>query len=187
MGVPPDPRFAPVANAAAAGDRVAWEELVRRFDPVLRGVVRRFRLRAHDVDDVVQTTWLLAFCHLDSLDDPAAIGRWMIVVARREALRTLQRGVHEVTTDEPVPPLVSDSSTPETVALERERATAVTTAVRRLSGRQRDVLDAMLRRPDRSYQDLSAELGMPIGSIGPTRDRALERLRRDAALIDVMP
>ena len=186
MGTVSDPPFAPVANAAAAGDRVAWDEIVRRFDPMLRGVVRRFRLQASDIDDVVQTTWLLAFCHLENLDDPAAIGRWMIVVARREALRTLQRGVHEVMTDEPVPPIVNDASTPETVALERERATAVTTAVRRLSGRQRDVLDAMLRRPDRSYNDLSVELGIPIGSIGPTRDRALVRLRQDTALIDVM-
>jgi RNA polymerase sigma factor (sigma-70 family) len=185
MAVASDLSLAPVARAAAAGDHLAWEHLVRRFEPVLRGVVRRFRLNAADVDDVVQNTWLLAYAHLANLDDPAAIGRWMVVVARREALRTLQRGVHEVTTEDPLPPAVADPSTPETIALRHERLTALVAAVGRLSGRQRDLMDALLRDADRSYQELSLDLEMPIGSIGPTRDRALERLRDDAALVDV--
>jgi RNA polymerase sigma factor (sigma-70 family) len=165
---------------------MAWHQLVQRFDPVLRGVVRRFRLCDADVDDVVQTTWLLAYTHLGSLDDPAAIGRWMVVVARREAMRTMQRVVHEVLTDEPVPADTADASTAEAVVLGCERRRAMSAAVSRLPGRQRDVMDAMLHAPDRSYRELSAELHMPIGSIGPTRDRALVRLRQDASLVAVL-
>src|SRR3954447_289262 len=92
---------APVTNTAAAGDEGAWRDLVRRFDPMLRGIVRGYRLDAADAEDVVQTTWIRAYRNLDRLHEPAAIGGWLAITARREALRTFQRAVREFPTADP--------------------------------------------------------------------------------------
>jgi RNA polymerase sigma factor (sigma-70 family) len=187
----PAPRPAPpptatavaaITRGAAAGDERAWRELVSRFDPMLRGIVRSYRLDAADVEDVVQTTWIRAFRSLDRLNEPAAIGGWLAITARRESLRTLQRGVREFPAEEPMHAEETDGETPETAALDRERRTAVRAAVRRLPGRQRQLLATMLHRPCASYDEISDALDMPVGSIGPTRERALGRLRTDGAL-----
>lgn len=174
--------LAPVVRSAAAGDEDAWRDLFARFDPLLRAVARGFRLRPIDVDDVVQSTWSRAFHHLGRLHEPEAIGGWLVVTARRESLRLLQRAVSEILTDEPPEPEHGDDRHPETAALEAERGDALRAAIRRLPVHQRRLLDALLATPWSSYDDLSAALGMPVGSIGPTRNRSLDRLRRDRTL-----
>jgi len=171
-----------LARDAAAGNEHAWAELVRRLDGVLRGVARRYRLASADVDDVVQTTWLRAVDHVGRLHDPGAIAGWLVVTTRREAMRTLQRGVREVLTDDVSAIDDPDPSGPDAHAIERERRAALHTAVDRLGGRQRVLLTSMLSTPAPTYEQLSARLEMPVGSIGPTRDRALARLRDDPEL-----
>ena len=172
-----------LARAAAAGHEPAWNELVRRLDSVLRGVARRYRLASADVDDVVQTTWLRAIDHVGRLQDPGAIAGWLVVTTRREAMRTLQRGVREVLTDDTTGIDDPDPASPDVHAIERERRAALHGAVERLSGRQRVLLASMLDSPAPTYEQLSARLDMPVGSIGPTRDRALSRLRGDPELV----
>lgn len=177
---------ADLAQGAAAGDERAWRSLVARFDPMLRGIVRGYRLDPADVDDVVQTTWIRAFRNVHRLNEPAAIGGWLAITARREALRSLQRGVREVPVEEPRWPDETDGGTPETILLERERQAALRSAVDRLPERQQLLLATMLNRPCASYDEISTALDMPVGSIGPTRERALGRLRGDRALTDVV-
>jgi RNA polymerase sigma factor (sigma-70 family) len=167
---------------AAAGDDRAWRDLVLRMDGVLRGVARGYRLAPCDVDDVVQTTWLRAFAHVGRMNEPGAIAAWLIVTTRREAMRTLQRGVREVLTDDDTVTDDADPVTPEALAIERERRTALRGAVRRLPVHQRRLLSSMLASPSPSYQHISSRLDIPIGSIGPTRERALGRLRDDFEL-----
>jgi RNA polymerase sigma factor (sigma-70 family) len=174
--------LAPLTRDAAAGCEDAWRDLVARFDPMLRGIVRGYRLDAADVEDVVQTTWIRAHRNLDRLNDPGAVGAWLAITARREALRTLQRGVRELPSAEPQPLEEPGGEAPEDIASRKERRTALRAAVRRLPGRQRELLSEMLRRPCSSYEEIALSLGMPVGSIGPTRERALSRLRDDAAL-----
>jgi RNA polymerase sigma factor (sigma-70 family) len=171
-----------LAREAAAGDARAWTDLVHRFDGVLHTVARRYRLPAADVDDVVQTTWLRALAHVDRLNDPGAIAAWLIVTARREAMRTLQRATREVLIDDPRAIEEPDDACPETAAIERERRVAVRGAVDRLPRRQRTLLRSMLTSPCTTYAQISLRLDMPVGSIGPTRDRALARLREDREL-----
>jgi RNA polymerase sigma factor (sigma-70 family) len=171
-----------LARGAAAGDESAWNELVRRLDGVLRGVARRYRLASADVDDVVQTTWLRAVDHVGRLHDPGAIAGWLVVTTRREAMRTLQRGVREVLTDDTTTIDDPDPASPEVLAIARERRAALHGAVDRLSGRQRVLLSSMLATPAPSYEQIAERLAMPVGSIGPTRDRALARLRDDPDL-----
>ena len=97
-------------------------------------------------------------------------------------MRTLQRGVREVLTDDTSAIDDPDPSGPDELAIARERRAAVHGAVERLSGRQRVLLTSMLSSPAPTYEQLSTRLAMPVGSIGPTRDRALARLRSDADL-----
>ena len=174
--------LAPLTLEAAAGCEDAWRDLIGRFDPMLRGIVRGYRLDDADVEDVVQTTWIRAYRNLDRLNEPGAVGAWLAITARREALRTLQRGVRELPSAEPQPADEAGGETPHEIAAERERRIAVRAAVRRLPNRQRSLLSEMLDRPCSSYEEIADALEMPVGSIGPTRDRALTRLRTDAAL-----
>lgn len=171
-----------LAYAVVQGDERAWQNLVGQLDRVLRGVVRRYRLSPADVDDVVQTTWLRALDHLDRIHDHGAIAGWLVVTARREAMRTLQRGVREVLVDDAGALDQAEATGPDAVAIQRERDLAVQRAVERLAGRQRALLASMLASPAPSYEQLSVQLDMPVGSIGPTRDRALARLRADREL-----
>ena len=175
--------LAPVVTAARSGDEKAWESLVRHFTPVLQGVVRGYRLSTPDVEDVVQSAWMSAFSHIGSLREPDAIGGWLCVIARREAVRTLERRRHEVLVEESGFADQHDGTTPESAVLEAEGRHAVGAAIERLSDRQRAVLSALLSESAGGYAEVAHRLGMPIGAIGPTRDRALARLRRDRVLV----
>ena len=173
--------LAHLTREAAAGGEDAWRALVALLDPMLHSIARGYRLCDADADDVVQITWGRALLHLDRLDDPGAVAGWLAVTARREAMRTLQRGVRELPAAEPPEPRAS-APAPEALAFERERGSELHAAIARLSGRQRELMDLLVHRPELSYEEVSRELGMPVGSIGPTRERAFERLRADPGL-----
>jgi RNA polymerase sigma factor (sigma-70 family) len=182
------PHGAPGAlvRRAARGDEDAWRALVKRFTPMLRGVARGFRLSPADVDDLVQITWARAFHHIGRLQQPDAIAGWLAATARRECLRMLQRQTVEALTDHAALPERVEDRHPEAVVLEGERVRALRSAVRRLPRRQQRLLAAVLTMPDASYERLSKTLGMPIGSIGPTRLRSLHRLRSDRRLAEAV-
>ena len=173
---------ATLVRAAAAGDETAWSTLVRRLTPSLRAAARGFRLDHADVDDVVQNTWLAAVEHIAEVRRPEALPAWLLVTARREALRKHQQFVREVVTDDPPPEVAPHREAPHHALVDRERRELVAAAVGRLPSRQRVLLDTMLTEPDASYDAIAANLAMPVGSIGPTRRRALERLQRDRGL-----
>jgi RNA polymerase sigma factor (sigma-70 family) len=177
-----DPALANLVRAAVAGESGAWESLVNRFTPALRATARGFKLSSADVDDVVQETWLAAVRYLGRLENPAAIGAWLLVIARREALRLLQRHTQEDLTDEPPEPPQPSAESPESLAVEADERERVRAAVWRLPDRQRKLLKTLIGDPTVSYLEISRRLEMPIGSIGPTRDRAIDRLRRDREL-----
>jgi RNA polymerase sigma factor (sigma-70 family) len=175
--------IARLVRRAASGDGRAWDELVARFTPRMRAAARGFRLNGPDVEDVVQAAWLAAFTHIRRIEKPEAIAGWLLVTTRRAALRSLQRSSRELLIDEPPTPSEPDSAGPASVVIEAERRTAVLAAVRRLPSRHRPLVDPALTDAGTSYADLSVQLGMAIGSIGPTRGRILERLSRDPQLV----
>ena len=181
-----DAALVALVYAARRGDNAAWGRLIDRFDPMLRGVARSYRLDPADVDDVVQGTWVLLYSHISELREPAALPGWVATTVRRQALRLLQSQTREQLTDDPDLG-AADDQTPEAVVLEAERREALMRAVQALPDRQRRLVTMLVDQPSLDYQQLGELLHMPIGSIGPTRARGLARLEHDVELRRLQP
>lgn len=176
-----DDEIVELVDGAMKGDQAAWNELVRRFMPVVTAVARRHRLSQADTADVNQTVWLRVVEHLAELREARALPKWIAVVTRNECLRVLTAGNRVSPLDledgtEPLP-RIPDPDVDEPV-LRAERVHVLRTAFATLSARCRDLLSLLMTDPPVSYTDISTRLGMPIGSIGPTRIRCLGNLRR---------
>ena len=169
---------AELVHAAAAGSEQAWARLVDGFLPLLWSTVRRFRLGESDAADVVQTTWLRLVQHLDRLYDATHVAAWIVTTASREAVRVSLHAQRTVVTEDLVlldRPDV-DEPTPDRVVTDAARDDVVREIFRQLPDRDQEFLGLLLSHPPLSYAEISSRLGMPVGSIGPTRARALNRL-----------
>jgi RNA polymerase sigma factor (sigma-70 family) len=161
-----------------AGDPAALDRLVRLLTPVLWHLARAHGLERQAAEDVVQSTWIAMFRHADSLRDPQAVLRWTTITTRREAWRVAAAARRE----DSVEPAVLDrpgpmSASPEAVVLASHQMHSLWRHVQALSARCQRLLRviAFEDRPD--YASLSVQLGMPLGGIGPTRRRCLDKLR----------
>jgi len=180
---------AELVRAAGTGDQRSWDALVERFSGLLWAVARAHRLREADAADVVQTTWLNLVQHLGSIREPQHVGAWLATTARRECLRTLNRDQRQVLTDDEAGLQVREPppATPEEDVLAAERLALLRAALEELPPRCQQLLRVLTADPPPSYEQVSAALGMPVGSIGPTRARCLERLRHAARLAGIVP
>lgn len=168
-----------LVRAAAGGDESAWTALVGRFSRRLRSLARSYRLRGDDVEDVVQTTFMRLYLKIDTLREPSALPGWLDTTLRRESLRRIGEGAREALVDDgAVFDVVEEADEP----LPAELGSSLRAAVRRLPDRQRELMVLMSVDPQPSYEQIARTLGIPIGSIGPTRARALARLRAEGAL-----
>jgi RNA polymerase sigma factor (sigma-70 family) len=172
--------------AAARGEQRAWALLVRRFSAAIRAEARRHRLNEADQEDVVQRTWLRLVEHIETVTEPAALGGWLATTARRECVRVLAASRRELPVDEPPIAEKSDPATVEDAVAESERRAALHGALDGLPARQRKLMRMLLSNPALSFDEVSAALGMPRGSLGPTHARSLARLRRDPHLAKVV-
>jgi len=160
------------------GDARALDELVRLLSPVLWHVVRAYGLRRETAEDVVQATWLTFVRKHDTIVDPLAVSAWLTMTARREAWRTAKiDGRADPTEDEALERRMPTSATAEDQAMGELEAQRLWDAVGGLDERCRRLLRivAFDDRPD--YRRIANDLHMPIGSIGPTRQRCLGKLR----------
>ncbi len=171
---------APLVRRAAAGDKAAWEGLVDQFSRLLWAMTRDFRLAEVDAADVVQATWLRLLEHIDRIEYPERIGSWLATTARHECLRHIAASKkltpvddHDIVFSGPA----AHQPEIEERLLAEERAQAVRAAVATLPTRSQRLLELLIADPPVSYTEISAQLGLPVGSIGPTRGRCLERLR----------
>ena len=167
-----------LVRAAADGDNFALERLVVRFDRMLRAVARSYGLSSWDADDVIQSTWLQFMQHGCELREPAALSGWLATTARRLSLRVLQRHVREHLTDEAGLDAPGQHAEPDRELLAAERREALRGALAELPERHRSLMSMLVTSPELSYEEVGRRLAMPIGSIGPTRARSLDRLRR---------
>jgi RNA polymerase sigma factor (sigma-70 family) len=161
---------------AGEGDQGAWSVLVAEFGGMVWATARSHRLSAADTADAVQSTWLRLVEHLDRIDNPARVGPWLATTARRECLSVIRRSGRVVALGDELPDVASEAPSPDHRLIEEERARAVRDALAQLRPRDRALLRMLAADPAPSYEEIGAALGMPVGSIGPTRARALERL-----------
>ena len=177
---------ADLMHGVAGGDRQAWEELVGRYTGMLHTIARSYGLDPAASGDVVQTTWLRLVEHLGTLREPSAVGGWLATTVRRQCLllvRNRQRELPVEQADE-LYSLDNDHS-PEGEVVARDRDARVRAAFYRLPVKDRRLLACLMISARCSYADASARLGMPVGSIGPTRARSLQRLRRELAAVGI--
>lgn len=172
-----------LVSAARDGDQLSWEELVDRFLPVVRGIIGRYRLSAADAADVNQTVWLRLVEHLADLRDPAALPGWLATTARREAVRVISTRGRSIPVDPQGTTLDEETDAEiDQQILVQERAQALREALTELPAQRRALLELLSADPPVPYDEISTRLGIPVGSIGPTRARALQQLRNTRAL-----
>jgi len=170
--------------SAVAGDERAWNELVDRYAPLVMSVAARYQLSAADAQDVSQIVWLRLVEHLAELREPRALPRWIITTTGNECVRLL-RAARRTELFNPstwIPPDDVDHAGVDKAMLSAERRQALLQALAELPDHQRRLLLLLLEDPPLSYADISTRLGVPLGSIGPTRARAMQRLRSAPAL-----
>lgn len=166
---------------AEAGDQAAWNTIVDRYTKLLWSVARAHRLSDADAADVVQTTWLRLIEHFGRIADPRCLPGWLATTARRECLITLRRTGRETVaaSEDTLLTLVDERSAPvDARLLVEERDVALWRCFERLSTRCQVLLRTLMGTPPADYATVAATLGMPVGSIGPTRGRCLNQLRK---------
>jgi len=164
------------------GDSRAMDDLVRLMTPVLWHVVRAYGLERTLAEDVIQTTWMQLVRGGRSITESRAIAAWLTTTARREAWRAGKaHGRIDTTDTDALDALLPEQESAEEHAATGDQNRRLWAAVRLLADRCQRLLRviAFEDRPD--YTRLAADLAMPVGSIGPTRQRCLAKLR---ALLD---
>jgi RNA polymerase sigma factor (sigma-70 family) len=170
---------------ARSGDRQAWDALVERYAPLIWSICRRHRLGQADADDVGQSVWLRLLDQLDRVREPAALPGWLSTTTRRECLRVLSaaQGPHATIYALDVESLPDQQAgTADQELLAAERHAALRAAFTQLPPNGQQLLALLTADPPTPYADISAQLGIPVGSIGPTRSRYLDKIRRHPAI-----
>jgi RNA polymerase sigma factor (sigma-70 family) len=174
-----------LVTRAGLDDEIAWGQLVDRFAGLVWSIVRSVGLSEADAADVCQTTWMRLAEHMDDIVDRAKVGAWLATTAKREAIRVSKLGNRAIPVDpwEWLDEADTGVDDPEDFVVTSEQTVTVQMAVALLPDRCRKLLMSLAADQPASYQQISAELGLPVGSIGPTRSRCLHRLEgllRDA-------
>jgi RNA polymerase sigma factor (sigma-70 family) len=168
---------------AAAGSTAAWTALVDQFSGLIWAVLRSQGLSRSDAEDAFQTTWMRFGEQAGRLENPDRVGLWLAKTARNEALRMLRRRRRETPVDLLRDDALVRAAPQELPDFTLEQADRVLwDAFQSLRPICRMLLMLLSADPALTYAEVSAALGIPIGSIGPTRQRCLERLRRDSHL-----
>ncbi len=174
-----------LVTRARNGDQQAWNALVERYAPLIWSICRRYRLAGADADDVGQSVWLRLVDHLGDLRDPAALPGWLATTTQRECLRALRAAQR--------PPAAASMIDAENIpdqhtqiaeqeVLRAEQHAALHEALTHLPARCQQLIALLTQDPPVPYAQISATLGIPVGSIGPTRNRCLAKLRCHPAI-----
>jgi RNA polymerase sigma factor (sigma-70 family) len=179
------PVVADLVTRARHGDEQAWGALVERYAPLIWSTCRRYRLGDADADDVGQSVWLQLVDHLDAIRDPAALAGWLATTTRRECSR-VARGPRGLPGDGYPSDAQAVSNPqdaiPEQELLMSERHATLREALMDLPPCCQQLIALLIKDPPVPYAQISTELGIPVGSIGPNRARCLSRLRRRPAI-----
>ncbi len=167
---------AQLVEACLEGDSDAWDEVVDRFGRLVYSIPRRYGLSDADADDVFQTAFAILYERLGQLRDPSRLSAWLIRTTHRECYRVGKRSGRYVDLDR----VIENVAEPRDDDLEtRETRHLVRQALRQLGGRCESLLTALFLAPGQPrYDTIAEQLGMKIGSIGPTRARCFEKMEK---------
>jgi RNA polymerase sigma factor (sigma-70 family) len=174
------------AGFGARGDEEHWNRLVDRHSSRLLAIARAHNLSGDDAADVVQTSWLRLIEHLANIRNSDGIGAWLATTARRECLQSLRRAARCQPSDELDVLIDEEVAGADARLLREERDAALWNAFKRLPRRDQALLRLLTADRAPRYEEIAATLGVAIGSIGPKRGRALERLRRQLVASEAM-
>jgi RNA polymerase sigma factor (sigma-70 family) len=163
---------------AAQQDPFAWEEIISRYNGMVCARVRSFQLQDADAVDAVQTTWLRLAEHCGRVHHPDRLAGWLSTTATRESLAIVRHSKRAAPVDGLADTLTDPAAGPERTVLDAETTQALRDLVAELPPRRRALIHAMFNQDPHRYTEISRDTGIPIGSLGPTRARALRQLRR---------
>jgi RNA polymerase sigma factor (sigma-70 family) len=174
-----------LVTRARNGDRSAWDALVDRYSPLIWSICRRLQLDRTDAEDVYQAVWLRLVEQLDNLREPAALPGWLATTTQRECYRVRRARCRLAAGEQ----MLDAENLPDQRAagvddelLRTERYAALREAFMDLSPSYQRLLTLLVADPPIPYAEISARLGIAVGSIGPFRGRCLDRLRRHPAI-----
>jgi RNA polymerase sigma factor (sigma-70 family) len=183
-----DPCVVDLVTRARNGDQQAWNALVERYAPLIWSICWQYRLDRADAEDVSQRIWLQFTSHLGAIRDPAALPGWLVTTTRRECGRVASatHGPHAAgqLLDESITDQQTGAADQELLAAERHAALREAFAC--LSPSRQQLMAILIEDPPVSYTEISARLGIPVGSIGPTRRRCLDQIRRHPAVAELI-
>jgi RNA polymerase sigma factor (sigma-70 family) len=173
-----------LVKASIHRDEDAWNELVRRFAGLVTYVIRHYRLTQADAQDVSQLVWLRLIEHLGQIREPSALPGWLATTTRHECERYLRVNGRSVSVDPLTMREAGDADGPavDEVLLAAERRRVLLDGLAQLAPQHRELLLMLAADPPYAYAEISRILGIPIGSIGPTRSRVLGKLRATDAV-----
>ena len=168
-----------LTRAAADGDRRAWDQLYQRYQPLISRMCRRYGLNTSDAADVSQTVWMQLVRYAGQIREPRSLPGWLATTVKHECLAVVQSGRNI----EPADPMmdrrlqqIDRTEIDEHLHLS-DRRRSLHEGLSQLRPHQRELVLLLIAEPQMSYQEISGRLGMPVGSIGPTRARCLHQLR----------
>ncbi len=178
---------AELVERCLAEEPAAWSALVVRYQRLVYAIVTRMGLDQHVAADVFQTVFTRLLKHLPRIADPSRLQAWIVTTAKRESLlqRKLAMRMVSMTGDDDNADwdIADEAPIPEVALGELQQIHLMREAMTRLDERSRRVLSLLFREDGQTlpYEAVARELGIPVGSIGPTRARCLEKLRRIVA------
>jgi len=182
----PDEDDATLVARCRGGERAAWEALVQRYQRLVYAVARRTRLDEESVADVFQTVFARLLEHLPRIRDASRVQAWLVTTAKRESLLHVRRAQRTVSlsrdddgNDDAMHDVADDGPLPEEALADLQQMHRLRLALDSLDARCRDLLLLLFRDEDDAvpYEEVARRMAMPVGSIGPTRSRCLEKLR----------
>ena len=177
-----------LVSQACAGLPGAMTELIKRFTPLVRAVVRRAGVYGAEAEDVEQETWLRLTTHLHQVREPAALPRWLSVTAGRLCFSLFDKRRRTVPVGDFSEDVWMNSerwSDPAEDVCQRDEMGRLNAAIEGLNPRDRTLVRMLLAAA--SYREISAGISMPVGSIGPTRERVLRKLASSPLLRSPQP
>jgi RNA polymerase sigma factor (sigma-70 family) len=184
-----DPPVADLVARARNGDKLAWDALVERYAPLIWSICHRHRLDAADAADVSQSVWLRLVDQLGRIREPAALPGWLATTTRRECRQVLRtaRGTQPPAYAPEVESMPDQlAQTAEQEVLAAERHAALRQAFGTLDPFSQQLIALLIQDPPVPYAEISAKLGIAVGSIWPNRGRCLEKMRRHPAIAALM-